>query len=644
MSQDKSDQWTAEDVSAMANVKKVYDFYYSMFQRISVNNASSKKKGKKIKVRFSGKKDNLWWKKGNIIEIGTGTGTDSSKKGFCYKKEELAAAKDVLCHEFTHGVVADETDLEENGFGYAGAINEAYADTAACFLDGNWMIGEDITGVFNGQNLPIRDIANPENVQCPSSYGGLHFMDVAKLMEGDEEKYDNGGVHTNCTIITHAFYLMNQAGMKKADLMKIWYDSLMQGYQRDANFYDVRLHFIEAWDALKGTDKKKEAWRQDFGGIPKEKYMNIIEHAFDQVKVTETNCDLAYMEYEYLADRERYTAGYFCDEISLQGKICQVDEDGKMGNNPPLSDAEITVFDAESMEELDDTVSDENGRYELYPDYCEEYVVKIQREGYLSETMYVHHVNPVVQQEYFCDVVELIPESYDGYGRADGWIFDATNKAPVEGVRLKWRKGINSYDSKVVEDIETYEDGDYYSGRLPAGNYCVEVIADKLGYINTYFNVKVIGGTYIDYQYGYISPKIAEGQIRTVLSWGELPLDIDSHMNYQLSDGTVGHVYFRNREAMSGEQKICALDRDDITSFGPETTTIYDGIAGIYDFSVKNYSRECDMGLQGGVVRVYLGGHAYPGYTFCMPEDAVDLWEVFRYNSATGYLQPKNAV
>ena len=641
ISDTKNNEWIAEDISAMANVKRVYDFYHSMFNRLSVNDAKTKSKGKTIKIRFSGDEDNLWWKNNKIV-IGVGTGKDKKGMGYCLKKEELAAAKDLLCHEFTHGVVANETDLDDSNYGYTASINESYADTAACFLDGNWTIGEEAVGVINNKQNPVRDNKIPENVNCPSEYGGKYFVDIAKLTEDEDE--DKGATHINCTILTHAVYLMQEAGIKKRDLMKIWYESLLLGYGRDANFYHVRKNFVSAWKELKEMDDEKAESSKFFSGISEKKYLDIINDAFDKVKVTEGNCNLDYIESNYFTDRGQYADCYFDDDISLQGKICVADKDGRLGNNKALADAELFVLDVNNMELLDETISDENGRYELNPDYREEYILEIQKEGYLSERMYIHNVNPIIQKEYYCDIVELMPKSYEGYGRADGWIFDATDKKPIEGVRLKWRKGINNYDSEVVEDTTTIECGDYYSRRLPAGNYCVEVIAEDLGYINTYFNVKVVGGTTIDYQYGYISPQIASGQIRTVLSWGEIPADIDSHMNFTLSNGMTGHVYYRNMEEKLENSLVCALDRDDITQYGPETTTIYEGMTGIYNFSVKNYSKECNMGPEGGVVRVYFGGHAYPSYTFYMPEEAINYWKVYSYNSATEHLQPSNEI
>lgn len=655
ISSDKADGWTKEQVSAMYNIKRVYDFYYSLLGRISYNNASSKIRKKYISLYFdNNKKDNLQWRKRKIL-IGVGTGDVDEEKGYCFKKKSMGAAKDLICHEFTHGVVENETELEKSNKGYTGALNEAYADIAACFLDGNWTIGEDAAETVGGRKRPFRDIETPENFNCPSKFGsGKYFIDVAALEKSSNKESDDskrsqsereGGIHTNCTIPAHAVYLMYKYGIKKIHLMKIWYESLLMGYLAGEGFYDFRKNFEEAWNALKDTDEEKKKYAQQFDEVSKQEYLNIINRAFDEVNIREENCDISYVETQVSIDKTMYCEDYFEDEITLYGKICQADQDARLGNNKPLPDAEIEVFDIESGEALDETISDENGRYELDLEYCgSSYLLKIKREGYMEEEMYVHNVNPIRQVEYYCDMVELIPEKYKGWGRADGYVFDAVTGEGVEGLKLKFRRGINNLYSKPEEINSTYSVGDYYSGRIPAGNYCVEVQAEKLGYVNTYFNVKILNDLSIENQNAHISAKIHAGQLRTVLTWGEAPLDIDSHMSYQLSAGAKGHVYYRNKEEYQGEHLVCALDRDDTFSYGPETLTIYDGVTGNYEYTVRNYSKECPMGPEGGVVRVYFGGQAYPSYTFYMPEDAVNMWTVFSYNSATGYLMPSNHI
>lgn len=86
------------------------------------------------------------------------------------------------------------------------------------------------------------------------------------------------------------------------------------------------------------------------------------------------------------------------------------------------------------------------------------------------------------------------------------------------------------------------------------------------------------------------------GEVRIVLSWGEYPFDLDSHLTGSIDEGTDNkfHMYWNNKDP----NEYVSLDVDDIVSYGPETTTIShlffptrtDGSGGSYVFSVHNYS------------------------------------------------------
>lgn len=132
-------QWSKTEVSAMANMEEVYDFYKEKLNRISYNDAWSRMAGKKIKVYINTDiEDNaVWDKKTKCIFIGEGTWET-------FKSGSLAIEKDILAHEFTHAVVQDETSLSKISCGTPKIINEAYADIFSCYFDKNWKIGEEV--------------------------------------------------------------------------------------------------------------------------------------------------------------------------------------------------------------------------------------------------------------------------------------------------------------------------------------------------------------------------------------------------------------------------------------------------------------------------------------------------------------------
>jgi uncharacterized protein YfaP (DUF2135 family) len=109
------------------------------------------------------------------------------------------------------------------------------------------------------------------------------------------------------------------------------------------------------------------------------------------------------------------------------------------------------------------------------------------------------------------------------------------------------------------------------------------------------------------------------------LTWGASPLDLDSHL--KMPGGT--HVYYVDQGLLTAEP-FASLDVDDVTSFGPEITTIRRPKVGIYRFYVHNFSQTFNPGMTGSPARVELN---YLGRTvaFAPPagEQSSLYWHVF---------------
>ena len=92
-------------------------------------------------------------------------------------------------------------------------------------------------------------------------------------------------------------------------------------------------------------------------------------------------------------------------------------------------------------------------------------------------------------------------------------------------------------------------------------------------------------------------------------------------MSGTTSDGKGFHVYFANKTYYSKEQKcVVKLDKDDTTSYGPETTTILlgeDNISAfkyyVHDFGGSSGSNR--MSFSGARVTVYYGGEGPECYS-----------------------------
>ena len=138
------------------------------------------------------------------------------------------------------------------------------------------------------------------------------------------------------------------------------------------------------------------------------------------------------------------------------------------------------------------------------------------------------------------------------------------------------------------------------------------------------------------------TPPPPAGQYRVVLTWGETPSDLDSHLTGPDDSGSRFHVYYANRSF--GDNN---LDTDDTSAFGPETVTIVPGnAAGTYRYSVFNYSDQSGGGAAGihtGAAKVRLYNSSGLLATFEAPAPSADnggldanTWRVFEITIGNG--------
>lgn len=150
-----------------------------------------------------------------------------------------------------------------------------------------------------------------------------------------------------------------------------------------------------------------------------------------------------------------------------------------------------------------------------------------------------------------------------------------------------------------------------------------------------------IGGQTTPNQNGSVTPIIPAGQTRIILTWGENPWDLDSHLTGPLPDGSRFHLYYPYAETNAGSPwpEYVKLDLDDVISYGPETTTIYQQINGVYRFSVHDYtnlysSSSYALSNSGAQIRVYRGSNLIA--TFNVPANrGGTLWTVFDMSGNT---------
>ncbi|MBK8970086.1 MAG: hypothetical protein IPM37_01485 [Hahellaceae bacterium] len=82
---------------------------------------------------------------------------------------------------------------------------------------------------------------------------------------------------------------------------------------------------------------------------------------------------------------------------------------------------------------------------------------------------------------------------------------------------------------------------------------------------------------------------LAEGAATIKLTWGAEPRDLDSHLTIAGSNGSSYRVYFANK-SQEVDGVVYNLDVDDVSSFGPEITTLPSLVSERYSFQVHIYA------------------------------------------------------
>lgn len=364
----------------------------------------------------------------------------------------MTGIKDVLVHEYTHGVINAETKLMYKGIG--GTINEAYCDMFGQLSQEkpDWIMNNEEEGTENHRN-----IMNPLQTGYPEKIGGENYGDVSALTsdsDGDGEGY----AHRNSTIISHAFWKMLDKGLEKEKLEKVLYNSLMYGYDfKPGTFEVVRTNVLAAATNVRLTPHE----------------FAIIKEAFDEAGI----CDSRY--------------GVKDNNNTVRGKVVIADEDMYDANNRILTDVKITLSNERALYK---TTTGKDGTFFFANVATGSYRLKMSKEGYLEEEINVEISGTNVEYEF--PVQELIPESEAGVGIVSGRVLDEQTRKGIEGLRIVITRGRYDYnEGNQIGEIKTNAVGGYYTPVLPAGIYSmhIEDVREER-YISKTFVVKVIGG------------------------------------------------------------------------------------------------------------------------------------------------------
>lgn len=197
-----------------------FAFFARVYDRNSIDDAGMPLEAS---VHFGVRYDNAFWN-GHQMVFGDGDGEIFNR---------FTASLDVIGHELTHGITADEANLVY--LGQAGALNESISDVFGSLVkqytlgqtaaEADWLIGE---GLFTRRvkGVALRSMKAPGTAFDDPVLGK---DDQPATMAGYvHTTADNGGVHTNSGIPNHAFYLVAIAlGGHAWDVAgRVWYETL----------------------------------------------------------------------------------------------------------------------------------------------------------------------------------------------------------------------------------------------------------------------------------------------------------------------------------------------------------------------------------------------------------------------------------
>jgi thermolysin len=149
----------------------------------------------------------------------------------------LAGSLDVAAHELTHGVTSYTSNLIY--LNESGALNEAFSDIMGTSVEfffqtpgagigqADFLIGEDsIRAPGSAGLLGIRSMNNPFAFGDPDHYS-IRYTGTG----------DNGGVHINAGVATHAFYLAINGGTNRVSRLSVTGVGLANMEQIERVFY-----------------------------------------------------------------------------------------------------------------------------------------------------------------------------------------------------------------------------------------------------------------------------------------------------------------------------------------------------------------------------------------------------------------------
>lgn len=300
---------------------------------------------------------------------------------------------------------------------------------------------------------------------------------------------------------------------------------------------------------------------------------------------------------------------------------------GTIINSTDRGVQDATVTFSQGEDEVQSVTTDDEGTFEAGGLESGDYTVRITASGYDEKTLEVS----------ITDNRDLGNELLTGSANVQGTVVDAQTGETIEDAEVAF--SFEADTSRTLADLITTTDstGTYSISNAPVGTFLCVIRAEGF-FAQIVEDVEFDEG---DNALGQSAPsrELEDGQLRIVLSWGEEPYDLDSHLTGPDEGGDRFHVYYSNKNPSGAGAN---LDVDDTFSYGPETTTITAYRDGLYRYSVHNYSNQSDdgaLGIESSPARIEVYDENGAVATYSPPsanEGDGNTWRVFEIEVANG--------
>ncbi|MBO4508978.1 MAG: hypothetical protein J5747_10135 [Spirochaetaceae bacterium] len=138
--------------------------------------------------------------------------------------------------------------------------------------------------------------------------------------------------------------------------------------------------------------------------------------------------------------------------------------------------------------------------------------------------------------------------------------------------------------------------------KLADGDYSINISVQD--YITESHIISVKAGFIPNYRFA-LSRRILNKKFRIVLQWGERPADLDLHLEKQ------GGYHISYRDMITCDDGSANLDRDDVSSYGPETITInkLDRLTNYFiyviDYTNRSNALSTSLSYSSAFVKIY---------------------------------------